>query len=102
MKKYGLGLLSLLWLVSGCGNVKPEVKATVLSFDASRISCGGSWQIQVVGEQEILRVRGYEPLLSKFQSGNVAVWLTYESDSEQAALGFTQCNFIKIESIRKR
>ena len=102
MKKHGVTLLLGLWLLISCSNVEPEVKATVLSFDASRASCGGSWQIQIQGEQEVRRVLGYEALPGKFQPRNTDIWLKYGPNSEQVALGYTQCNFIKIVSIRKR
>lgn len=102
MKSYIIAILSALCLVSGCDHVEPKVKATVLLFDATRARCGGSWQIQMQGEQKVRRVYGYDSIPAEFRVSNINIWVKFKPDAQQAALGFAECDFIKIVSIRKR
>lgn len=99
---YMITLSAGLWLLSGCNRPEPEVKATILLYDATRSRCGGSWQLQLQGEQEVRRVLGYDSIPVQFRVANTNIWLKFKPDEEQTALGFSQCNFIKAVSLRER
>lgn len=81
-----------------CNDVQPkEERATIVAYDVSRTSCGGSWIIQVREKQ----LRTLE-LPTEYRQANAAVLIRYEPDLGQSAVVFPNCNFIKLTSIRKQ
>lgn len=81
-----------------CNDVQPsEEKATIIAYDVSRTSCGGSWIIQRKEKQ----LRTLE-LPTEYRQANTAVLIRYEPDLRQSATTFINCDFIRLTSIRKQ